>query len=89
MQNIKRLPRNVHGTLRSGVVMFDLPRVVEELVNNSLDANPTKVSVFVNVRTCYIKIEDDGCGITRDELVTLGEIYGLNSSLNILLQYKY
>ncbi|CAL9125724.1 unnamed protein product [Musa textilis] len=80
MQNIKRLPRNVHGSLRSGVVMFDLPRVVEELVNNSLDANPTKVSVFVNVRTCYIKIEDDGCGITRDELVILGEKYATSKS---------
>lgn len=50
METIKRLPRNVHGSLRSGVVMFDLPRVVEELVNNSLDANPAKV---VTISACY------------------------------------
>ncbi|XP_074584973.1 DNA mismatch repair protein MLH3-like [Curcuma longa] len=73
MNPVKRLPRSVHGPLRSSVLMFDLPRVVEELVNNSLDAGAAKVSVFVNVRTCYIKVEDDGRGITRDELVILGE----------------
>ncbi|XP_074584609.1 DNA mismatch repair protein MLH3-like isoform X2 [Curcuma longa] len=73
MNPVKRLPRSVHGPLRSSVLMFDLPRVVEELVNNSLDAGAAKVSVFVNVRTCYIKVEDDGRGITRDELIILGE----------------
>ncbi|XP_042384329.1 DNA mismatch repair protein MLH3-like isoform X1 [Zingiber officinale] len=73
MNPVKRLPRSVHGPLRSSVLMFDLPRVVEELVNNSLDAGAAKVSVFVNVRTCYIKVEDDGRGISRDELVILGE----------------
>ncbi|PWA95111.1 DNA mismatch repair protein family [Artemisia annua] len=61
--------------MRSGVVLFDLTRVVEELVFNSLDAGATKVIVAVGVGTNYIKVTDDGCGITRDGLVLLGERY--------------
>ncbi|WOL05315.1 DNA mismatch repair protein MLH3 [Canna indica] len=80
MQHIKRLPRNIHGPLQSSVVIFDLPRVVEELLNNSLDAASNKVCVYINVRECYVKVEDDGCGITRDELVILGEKYATSRS---------
>ena len=43
MQTIKRLPESVHSSLRSSVVLSDLPRVVEELIYNSIDANASKV----------------------------------------------
>ncbi|XP_038970989.1 DNA mismatch repair protein MLH3 isoform X7 [Phoenix dactylifera] len=75
MQSIKRLPRSVHSPLRSSIVLFDLPKVVEELIYNSIDAGATKVYVSINIRACYVKVEDDGCGITRDGLVMLGEKY--------------
>lgn len=55
--------------------MFDLTRVVEELIFNSLDAGATKVSVAVGIGTGYIKVADNGSGITRDGLVLLGERY--------------
>uniref|UniRef100_A0A0A9GEC1 Uncharacterized protein n=1 Tax=Arundo donax TaxID=35708 RepID=A0A0A9GEC1_ARUDO len=76
MATIKRLPKNVHSSLRSSIILSDLSRVVEELIYNSIDANATKINIEVNVRACYVKVEDDGCGITRDELVLLGEKYG-------------
>uniref|UniRef100_A0A453LKM3 Histidine kinase/HSP90-like ATPase domain-containing protein n=1 Tax=Aegilops tauschii subsp. strangulata TaxID=200361 RepID=A0A453LKM3_AEGTS len=60
MQSIKRLPRSVHSSLRSSIILSDLPRVVEELVYNSIDANARKIDVSVNVRACYVKVEDDG-----------------------------
>uniref|UniRef100_A0ACD5YCS6 Uncharacterized protein n=1 Tax=Avena sativa TaxID=4498 RepID=A0ACD5YCS6_AVESA len=75
MQNIKRLPKSVHSSLRSSIILSDLPRVVEELIYNSIDANAKKIDASVNVQACYVKVEDDGCGITRDELVLLGEKY--------------
>ncbi|XP_023157456.1 DNA mismatch repair protein MLH3 isoform X3 [Zea mays] len=75
MQTIKRLPKSVHSSLRSGVILSDLPRVIEELIYNSIDANASKIDIAVNIRACYVKVEDDGCGITRDELVLLGEKY--------------
>ncbi|KAJ6305195.1 hypothetical protein OIU78_020686 [Salix suchowensis] len=72
---IKRLPVSVRSTMRSGILVFDLTRVVEELVFNSLDAGAKKISVYVAVGTCYVKVSDDGCGISRDGLVLLGERY--------------
>ncbi|KAH7566166.1 hypothetical protein JRO89_XS08G0108900 [Xanthoceras sorbifolium] len=75
MGAIKRLPEALRNTVRSGVVLFDLTRVVEELVFNSLDAGARKVSVFFSVGTCYVKVVDDGSGISRDGLVLLGERY--------------
>ncbi|GFZ09462.1 MUTL protein homolog 3 [Actinidia rufa] len=75
MGDIKHLSKAVHSSVRSGVVLFDLTRVVEELIFNSLDAGATKISVAVGVGTCYIKVVDNGCGITRDGLVLLGQRY--------------
>ncbi|KAH7689880.1 DNA mismatch repair protein Mlh3 protein [Dioscorea alata] len=73
MKDIKRLSPNVCNSLRSSVVLFDLARVVEELIFNSVEACATKVFIHLNVRGFYIKVEDDGYGITRDGLVLLGE----------------
>ncbi|KAL7192834.1 hypothetical protein ACSBR2_024616 [Camellia fascicularis] len=75
MRDIKHLPEAVRSSVRSGIVLFNLTRVVEELIFNSLDARATKVSVAVGVGTHYIKVVDNGCGITRDGLVLLGERY--------------
>ncbi|KAI3947810.1 hypothetical protein MKX01_034475 [Papaver californicum] len=75
MRTIKQLSKDVYSSLRSSVVLFDLTRIVEELIFNSIDANATKVNVGVSVGTCYVKVDDDGHGITRDGLVLVGEKY--------------
>ncbi|KAI3462297.1 hypothetical protein Pfo_018960 [Paulownia fortunei] len=75
MRSIERLPEAIHSSVRSGVVICDLTRIVEELVFNSLDAGATKVSVAVGVGSYYVKVVDNGYGITRDGLVHLGERY--------------
>ncbi|KAM7529497.1 hypothetical protein LguiB_032907 [Lonicera macranthoides] len=73
--SIKPLPEALRSSVRSGIILFDLTKVVEELIFNSLDAGATKVSVAVGVGTCYVKVVDNGAGITRDGLVLLGERY--------------
>lgn len=85
MTSIHQLPRAVHSKLRSSVVLFDLPRVVEELIYNSLDAGATKVNVSISVGECYVKVDDDGCGITRDGMGLLGEKYA-TSKLHCLAE---
>ncbi|KAL9690720.1 hypothetical protein QQ045_011128 [Rhodiola kirilowii] len=75
MATIRPIPKAVHSSMRSGTVLFDLTRVVEELIYNSLDASATKVSVCVGIRTCYVEVMDDGHGITRNGLMLLGEKY--------------
>ncbi|XP_040937554.1 DNA mismatch repair protein MLH3 isoform X3 [Gossypium hirsutum] len=83
MGSIKPLPDAVRSTVRSATILFDLTRVVEELIFNSLDAAATKVSVFLSVGSSYVKVVDDGSGISRDGLVLLGERY-VTSKLNHL-----
>ncbi|CAE6157866.1 unnamed protein product [Arabidopsis arenosa] len=75
MKTIKPLPEGVRHSMRSGIIMFDMSRVVEELVFNSLDAGATKVSIFVGIVSCSVKVVDDGSGVSRDDLVLLGERY--------------
>lgn len=47
MPTIKRLPKGVHSSLRSSVILSDLPRVIEELIYNSIDANASKVYLYI------------------------------------------
>ncbi|XP_038997631.1 DNA mismatch repair protein MLH3-like [Hibiscus syriacus] len=75
MGSIKPLPEAVRAIVRSASILFDLTRVVEELIFNSLDDDASKVSVFLSVGSGYVKVVDDGSGISRDELVLLGERY--------------
>ncbi|KAL6588196.1 hypothetical protein OROMI_001174 [Orobanche minor] len=75
MKSIERLPEAIHNSVRSGIVICDLARIVEELVFNSIDAGSTKVSVAVGVGNYYVKVDDNGSGFTRDGLLLLGERY--------------
>ncbi|XP_068468695.1 DNA mismatch repair protein MLH3 isoform X3 [Phaseolus vulgaris] len=84
MASIKPLPETVRSSLRSGIFLFDFTRVVEELVFNSLDARATKVSVFVSIGKCCLKVVDDGSGITRDGLELVGERYATSKFLNLV-----
>ncbi|TQE06146.1 hypothetical protein C1H46_008211 [Malus baccata] len=59
MRGVKPLPEAVRSLMRSGVVLHELTSFVEELIFNSLYAGATKVSVFVGVGTCYVKVADD------------------------------
>ncbi|XP_051125704.1 DNA mismatch repair protein MLH3 isoform X2 [Andrographis paniculata] len=73
MRNVERLPESVRSSVRSGVVIADLTKIVEELIFNSLEAGATKIYAAVGVRSCYVKVVDNGSGISRDGLVLLGE----------------
>ncbi|XP_052196341.1 DNA mismatch repair protein MLH3 isoform X2 [Diospyros lotus] len=80
MGDIKHLPDAVHSSVRSGIILFNLTRVVEELIFNSLDAGATKIYVAIGVGTCYVKVVDNGCGIDREGLMLLGERYATSKS---------
>lgn len=43
------MPRAVYSSLRSSVIFFDLTRVVDELVSNSIDAGATKVMTLISI----------------------------------------
>lgn len=45
------MPETIRSSVRSGVVISDLTRIVEELVFNSLDAGATEVILLVKLLT--------------------------------------
>ncbi|CAM8905142.1 unnamed protein product [Rhodiola kirilowii] len=78
MATIRPIPKAVHSSMRSGTVLFDLTRVVEELIYNSLDASATKVSVCVGIRTCYVEVMDDGHATSK--MKSLADMDALSTS---------
>ena len=57
MGTIKPLPKSVRNSVRAGVILYDVTKVVEELVYNSLDAGASKVSsliVLCEARGCLL-----------------------------------
>ncbi|KAL3693610.1 hypothetical protein R1sor_007261 [Riccia sorocarpa] len=73
MRQISRLSNSVVSRLRSGTIISDIAQIAEELVCNSIDAGATQIQTEVDVEACFLKVEDDGCGISRNDLTLVGE----------------
>jgi DNA mismatch repair protein MLH3 len=64
------LSRPVSSRLRSGPIIPTLPQILNELVQNSLDAGATRIECWINLekRDEMIKVEDNGHGMNAEDL---------------------
>ena len=71
MPKIKQLEKEVSELIAAGEVVERPASVVKELVENSIDAGASNISVEINNGgMTYIRVADNGCGIEREDVGT-------------------
>lgn len=69
MPKINVLPKQVAELIAAGEVVERPSSVIKELVENSIDAGATVITVEIkNGGISYIRITDNGCGISREDV---------------------
>ena len=70
---IGRLASSTQSKLRSTQILTSLPQIVSELIQNSLDANPSQIHVGLDCKEWTCWVQDDGYGISKEDLENLGQ----------------
>lgn len=78
---VAALPARTTSLLRSSLVIPSIPSILVELVQNALDAQANTVDLFFDLERWSIKIEDNGWGLSRDNLGRVGGERYLTSKL--------
>lgn len=69
MPEINILPKEVYQLIAAGEVVERPSSVVKEMIENSVDAGATSITVEIkNGGSTYIRITDNGCGIDKEQI---------------------
>ena len=69
MERIQQLSKHLINQIAAGEVIERPASVVKELVENSIDAGSTKISIEITNDCRDIRIADNGCGIHPDDII--------------------
>ena len=69
MGRIKQLSQHTINQIAAGEVIERPASVVKELVENSIDAGATRVSIEISNECRNIRVADNGSGIYPDDIV--------------------
>jgi DNA mismatch repair protein MLH3 len=80
-RKIAPLARPVHSRLRSAVIIPTFSQILNELIQNSLDAGATRIECWINLERGneMIRVEDDGHGLVLDSLNHIGRASGTST----------
>ena len=71
MSHIKVLPKSISELINAGEVVDRPSSIVKELVENSLDAKASKITIEIkNGGITFLSVIDDGMGIEKEDLPT-------------------
>lgn len=71
MAKIWQLPPQIYNLIAAGEVVERPGSVVKELLENSVDAGATRITVEMRSGgVTYLRVTDNGCGIERDDVRT-------------------
>lgn len=69
MPKINILPKEVYNLIAAGEVVERPMSIVKEMIENSIDANAKHIVLEIqHGGTTYIRITDDGCGISKEDV---------------------
>ncbi|MCX7653563.1 MAG: DNA mismatch repair endonuclease MutL [Fervidobacterium sp.] len=92
-ERIRRLNSDIISKIAAGEVVVNPSSVVKELVENSLDATATSIEVQIrNGGKSYIKVSDNGIGMSKEDLILAIERYTtskISSIEDIYSLYSY
>ena len=86
---IQKLPPNVIKLIAAGEVIDSLTSVVRELVENSLDADATRIVISIHPESWSLQVADNGEGISQEDLPltiqahTTSKIHSQHDLMNI------
>ena len=66
---IKILDEKVSNMIAAGEVVENPASMIKELLENSIDANSTYIKINVKNNNRYVKISDNGKGMTKDDVL--------------------
>lgn len=69
MGKIKILDESVSNAIAAGEVVENPTSMIKELIENSLDAGSSSIKIEVEKGGLFVKITDDGCGMSKEDLL--------------------